>query len=326
MINVTTDFESQKVRLELLHPGVIKEIEAGPTGFVKRAVIEYERQERGETQPWLYTLEIDGDRFATYRDGEPYAIHADPSGNLAAEWPNPYGFVPLVLAQSLDIGEPWGAASFHATLEKIEEVNDLASVLHDQVRKAVTAPWFLAGVASLDEIKEGTAAATTDPDEQTAEVERSSVPVILAPADATATMLVANINIADSLATIERLLDEIEDDIPQLSLNRMRRQGTDLTYPGVTTAYDDAISRIQEFRSNVDGGLLRALQMAISVGAYHRFEGFRPFSLDSYQQGGTRSSCTRKPTRRASGPGRCSATRTRRLRWPGARKRTRRGR
>ena len=36
VINVTTDFFSQKVRLELLHPGVVREIETGPTGFVKR--------------------------------------------------------------------------------------------------------------------------------------------------------------------------------------------------------------------------------------------------------------------------------------------------
>jgi len=286
VINITTDFFSQKVRLELLHPGVIKKAETGPTGFVKSVVIEYDRQEKEDEKPWRYTLEIDEDRFATYKDGEPFAFHADPFGRLTAEWENPYGFVPLVLAQSMDIGEGWGATSFHASIEKIEEANDLASVLHDQVRKAVTAPYYLAGVTSLDQIKEDVATVgDEDAEDEEGEEARSSVPVILGPEGSTAQILVANINIADSLQTLERLLDEIEDDIPQLSLNHMRRQGGDLTYPGVTTAYDDAISRIQEFRANVDGGLLRALQMAISIGAYHRFEGFRPFSLDSYRQG-----------------------------------------
>ena len=283
VINVTTDFFSQKVRLELLHPGVVREIETGPTGFVKRAMIEYERQEPGEDRPWLYRLEIDEDSFATFRDGEPYAFHADPFGNLEPAWPNPYGFVPLITSQSLDFGERWGGTSFHASTEKIEEANDLASILHDQIRKAVTAPWFMPGLTSLSQLKEETASAGDD--EASAEVERSSVPVILAPKEARAEPLVAPINIADSLKTLDRLLEEIEDEIPQLSLNRMRKQGENLTYPGVVTAYDDAISRIQEFRSNMDGGLLRALQMAISIGAYHRFEGFRPFSLDSYRQG-----------------------------------------
>lgn len=285
VINVTTDFFSQKVRLELLHPGVLKEIDTGPTGFVKRAVIEYERQDSGDDKPWVYTLEIDEDHFATFRDGGPYAVHADPFGNLLPAWPNPYSFVPLVTAQSLDIGEQWGAVSFHASVEKIEEVNDLASILHDQIRKAVTAPWFLSGVTSLSQLKEDVATASTGEGDADEETERNSVPVIMAPAESRAQMLVADINIADSLRAIERLLEEIEDENPQLSLNRMRRQGGDLTYPGVMTAYDDAISRIQEFRSNVDGGLLRALQMAISIGAYHRFDGFRPFSLDSYRQG-----------------------------------------
>lgn len=280
VINIAMDAASQKVRLELLHPGVLREIEAGPTGFVKRAVIEYERQDPGEDKPWVYTLEVDEDSFATFRDGEPYAVHADPFGNLVQAWPNPYGFVPIVVAQSLDIGELWGATSFHASIEKIEEVNDLASVLHDQIRRTVTAPWFLSGVTSLSQLKEDTTAQDEEDDS-----ERSSVPVIMAPADARAQALIADINIADSLSAIERLLEEIEDENPQLSLNRMRRRGGDLSYPGVVTAYDDAISRIQEFRSNVDGALLRALQMAISIGAFHRLDGFRAFSLDSYRQG-----------------------------------------
>lgn len=283
VINVTSDAEAGKVRLELLHPGVVREIEAGATGFVKRAVIEYERLERGDERPWLYTLEIDEERFASYRDGEPHAVHADPFGRLAASWPNPYGFVPLVTAQSLDIGELWGAASFHASIEKIEEVNDLASILHDQIRKAITAPWFLPGVTALNQLQEDVAVAGDDEAED--EALRNSVPVILGPQGSQAQMLVADINIADSLKAIERLLDEIEDENPQLSLNRMRRAGSDLSYPGVVTAYDDAVNRIQEFRSNVDGGLLRALQMGISIGAFHRCDGFQPFSLDSYRQG-----------------------------------------
>jgi len=301
VINITTDFLSQKLRLELLHPGVLKDIETGPTGFAKSVVIEYERQEPADEKPWLYTLVIDEDRFATYKDGEPFAFHADPFGRLTAEWANPYGFVPVVPAQSLDVGERWGATSFHASIEKIEEANDLASILHDQVRKAVTAPYYLAGVTSLDQIKEDVAAVgDDDAEDEEGEAARSSVPVILGPEGSTAQILVANINIADSLQTLERLLDEIEDDIPQLSLNHMRRQGGDLTYPGVTTAYDDAISRIQEFRANVDGGLLRALQMAISIGAYHRFEGFRPFSLDSYRQGALDFQIAERPVVRDS--------------------------
>jgi len=298
VINITTDFFSQKVRMELLHPGVVKEIETGPTGFVKRAVIEYERQEPGEDRPWLYRLEIDEDSFATFRDGEPFAFHADPFGNLAPAWPNPYGFVPLITSQSLDFGERWGGTSFHASIEKIEEANDLASILHDQIRKAVTAPWFMPGLTSLQQLKEDTA--SVGDEEASDEVERSSVPVILAPKEARAEALVAPINIADSLKTLERLLEEVEDEIPQLSLNRMRRGGGQLTYPGVVTAYDDAISRIQEFRSNADGGLLRALQMAISIGAYHRFEGFRPFSLDSYRQGALDFQIAERPVIRDS--------------------------
>lgn len=280
VLYVATDLPAAKVRIEVLHPALIAELKTNAVGHAEFVAIEYDRQDDPQAPPWRYRMEIDKGSFRTFRDGEPAAIHTDAAGRQVAEWDNPYGFVPIATAKSLDIGQVFGATSFHATLPKIEEACDLASILHDQIRKAITAPWYLAGVRDLKELREQTATAG-----ESDEAERNSVPVILGPEGSRAEQMIAHLDIPGAVQALERTLEEIEDEIPQLSLNRLRRSGGDLTYPGITTAYDDAISRIQEFRGNADAALLRALQMGISIGAAHRFEDFQGFTLDSYRQG-----------------------------------------
>lgn len=288
-IKVVDDRAGQKVRLELLHPGKVRECEFDEVGNVKAAVIEYERVDdpsiadmrlgRGGSQeartrtPYTYTERITRDKFETFKDGEPYAFYTDANGNPLTEWDNEYGFVPLVVARYENTGLKWGVNSFYNSTRKIDEINDAASLINDQVRKSVNLIWYFAGVRQSSELSAATAAEVKD-----------KVPAIYAPEGSQPYPMVGNLPIADALANLQNMLNELERDMPELALQRIRENGN-LTAPGVRTGYSDAIGNIQNARKNLDPALVSAMQMGMSIGGFNRYDGFQSFTLDSYQRG-----------------------------------------
>lgn len=288
-IKVVDDKAGEKVRLELLHPGKIRECEFDEVGNVKSAIIEYERvddanvsamlptrsgaSEQGQRLPYTYTEKITRDKFQTFKNGEPFAFYTDANGNGLTEWDNEYGFVPLVVAHYDQAGTKWGLNSFYSSLRKIDEINDAASLINDQVRKSVNLIWYFAGVRQSTELSASTAAEAKD-----------KVPAIYAPEGSQPYPMIGNLPIADALSNLQNMLNELERDMPELALQRIR-EGSALTAPGVRTGYSDAIGNIQNARKNLDPALVSALQMATSIGGYNRYDGFQSFTLDSYQRG-----------------------------------------
>lgn len=280
-IKIVDDRAKQKVRLEVLHPAKIKSVEKDEAGNVKRAVIEYECEETAEERiglssayrPKSYTYRevITPDKFETFKDNEPFAYYTDAYGQAVTSWENEYGFVPLVLSQHRDMGLMWGANSFHTSMGKIDEINDAASLVNDQVRKTVNVLWWFAGVKKKEEV---TASAT----------DRDQIPALYGPAGSQPFAMVAPINVADAIANIDKMLSELERDMPELSLHRLRESGQ-ASGVAAQVMYSDAIDRIEESRGNYDDALVRAQQMAVSIGAYNRYTDFSAYTLDSYKQG-----------------------------------------
>jgi hypothetical protein len=177
----------------------------------------------------------------------------------------------------------WGAPPFHSTVAKIDEMNDAASLLNDQIRKAVNVIWYFSGVAAGSDLSisgqldDGTA--TSDPTSR-----RDKLPAIYGPKDSAPTAMIAPLDIANTAANIQNMLAEIERDMPELSLHRVREMGQ-MTAPGIRAGYNDAIDKITESRGNYDDALIRAHKMAISIGAYRRLENFTAFDTGSYARG-----------------------------------------
>jgi len=279
-IKVVDDMQRGKVWLEFLHPGLVSAMTLDAAGHVKEIVFEYERLDDETGRPYLYREEIDKERFATFRDGEPYAYTTDVNGQPVAEWVNPYGFVPVVHVKAEDIGRDFGAATFHATLDKIDHANSLASLIHDQVRKTVNVMFLLSGVASLKQVNQQSVTDGLLDDHR----EQEEIPILTAPQGTQSQPMVANLDLEGALHKLEMQLDEIEKDLPELSLHRMR-EFSHHSAPAVMLVFSDAFERLQEVRSNLDAGLLRAFQMAISVGGLRGYPGYEPFGLDDYEKG-----------------------------------------
>ncbi len=280
-LKVTDDVERQKVYLQVVHPGLIKDVTLDPFGNVKGYTIEEERPDPlGKQRSVTYTEVAfrDGDDvvYQTFLNTSPYGWNGMPP-----EWAEPYGFVPLVVAQHHNVGLDWGWSELHPGLGKFREVDDLASKLHDQIRKAVETPWLIAGFpapAATPTVGQ-TAASSTRP-----EPGREEVPILYGPTGATATPLVAPLDIAATSAEIKEGLNELERDYPELSLLIKTASG-DASGRALRVARQPVETKVQRRRPNYDNPLVRAHQMAVAIGGHRGYEGFRGFSLDSYAAG-----------------------------------------
>jgi hypothetical protein len=271
-IKLVDDPLRQQVRLEVLDPRKVVDVKFDAVHNVKEVTIEYDRFDEETGRRYTYTEIITGGddgAFVTLRDGEEYAYFTDAGGKPVSRWPNEYGFVPLVHTSHVVTGLDYGENCFHSALDKINEVNDQASLLNDQVRKVINPFWFVAGADGKIAVDGG---------------DRDTIPTVTAPAGSTATAMVVPLDIANTSLHIQNLLEELEQDMPELALKKLRDQ-QQVSAPGVQAAFSDAVGRIEEAQGNYDSALVRAHQMGVSIGALRRYEGFTPYTLNSYDQG-----------------------------------------
>lgn len=281
-LQVVDDATRGKVYLKVLHPGILKSVTKDPWGNVKSYCIEEQRADptrQEKTVTYTETAMRDGDDvvYQTYRNGSPYAWNG-----ISAEWTEPYGFIPLVLVQHLNVGLDWGWSELHAGQSKFREADDLASKLSDQIRKTVDSPWLLAGVKRPEASPTiaGAAASTTKP-----EPGREEVPILYASdPQAKPHPMVAPLNIPGVSARIDRILEEIERDYPELQMDIWTASG-DASGRALRVARQRVTSKTQMRRAGYDDALMRAQQMAIAIGGHRGYAGYESFSLDSYAAG-----------------------------------------
>jgi len=267
-LKVVDEPVKEKVRLEVLHPGKVKEADFDAVGNITRAHIEYERSDDGKNW-YKYGEIITPDSYETLKQDKPF--NYDDGEGTSSKWANPYGFVPLRLVKHKDMGQTFGANAFHGQMGKIDEVNDSASLLNDQVRKAINLVWYFAGVARSSDLD------VTTPD-------KDQLPAIYGPIDSQPYPMIGNVDLTAAGVNIERLLGELERDMPELAMHRLRDAGNP-TAPGIKAGYSDAIDRFTEAQGVYDDGLIAAQKMAVTIGGVRKYKGFEAFNIDSYDNG-----------------------------------------
>lgn len=281
-----------QVRLEVIHPGTVRWVRKDTRGHVKEYILEEPRfdpmqtfdQQARAPKVVTYSEEAlrDGETLIvrTYRNGRPFDWDGRPS---VQEFP--LGFTPLVLTQHLNVGLDFGLAEMHAGRAKFDEVNDLGSKLHDQVRKLVEGAWLFAGVPDPALAGRPTPRAQGPaPTAGSPEPDRQGMKVFYGDQGASAHSLVAPIPIADVTAEIRASLDGVEDDYPELRFERLRTGGT-ISGEALRVARQPVETKVLERRAGYDDGLTRAVQMAIALGGYLGFPGYEGYGLDSYAAG-----------------------------------------
>ena len=288
-LKVVDNPQKEKVYIEVLHPRVLKEVYKDSFGHVKSYVIEEQRDDprptagdRDVTYTEIAYREGDDVIYQTLLNGAPFAWN-----DIAAEWKEPYGFIPLVHVPHIDVGDTsggWGWAEMHKMRSKIHEADDLASKLHDQIRKTVDAMWLFAGVAkSKTDPTQSTATSSTDrPDPG-----REEILALYSPdANAKAQPLVADLPIAETGAEIKNVLSELEREYPELQLDIYANSG-DTSGRAMLVARQKSETKVEMRRGGYDRGLQDAHQMAVAIAGFRGYlpEVFGRFNLDSYERG-----------------------------------------
>jgi hypothetical protein len=277
--------------MEPVHPSTLRDVVRDGDGNVKAYVIEEERvdprrpngrlratptEETPHTVTYVEVVTRDGDDvvYQTYLDGMLY----DWTGDGVAEWAQPYGFVPLVVIPHLDVGMEWGWSELQPGLAKFREIDDVASKLHDQIRKSVDPMWLFGGVAepsSLSTVSPNPTAARPTPG-------RNDLKALYGPIGVTADPLVAPLDVASVATRIEALVTELAQDYPELD-RAAWEAGASASGASRREARKRVEMRARERRAGYDHALVRAQQMALSIGGYHGI--FPGFGLDSYAAG-----------------------------------------
>lgn len=270
-LKVVDDRQREKVRLEVVNPNKVKWCEFDPVGNITEAWIEYQREDEQEHK-YIYGEYISKEAFATFKDGQPYAYYDNMLGEPVSEWPNEYGFVPLVHIPHTETDLTYGMTPFHSSMEKIHGLNDAASIVNDAARLMVQQMLVFTGINKETATKENASA------------KRDEIPTFYLPSkDASVTTISPSLNLQDALQNVAAILEEIERDLPELALHRLR--DTEMSGVAIRNAYGDAISKFTEANGQYDDGFERAAQMGISIGGHRGYKGFEPFNLDSYDRG-----------------------------------------
>jgi len=288
-IEVVDEVDRGKVTFAILWPGWITALDLDGTGNVKAYTIEYEAVD-ADGRGYTYRKMVDGESIAEYKDDALYQYDE----NIDAERDNPYGFAPLVWCKHTDLGGDHGAPAIR-NINKIDEMNEIASHAHDRAHAVLSSPIMVAGKgvqALTDAVTEGKRPATQDLTNPTGG--RESVKILRSDDGGMSTVELPE---GEALNYMAKLLAEIEGDHPELTMYSELRAMSQVTGPGAAIMVGDAAAHIQEARANYDQQTIKLHQMAIAIagwristGAWGRKltkqqQAFASFDLESYQAG-----------------------------------------
>ena len=278
ILRVIDNVEQEKVYIESVYPGIVTELVKDPFGNIKGYTIEEERLSPNNNRKVDYkeTAEREGENviFNTYLNNAPYAWNGE-----ASQWSEPYGFVPMVHIQHNDVGLEWGWSELHPSRSKMHELDDLASLLSDQLRKSVNVKWFIAGAKAASLTEDMTPTETKSRPEPGREEE----PAFYAPdPDTKIYPMVGPIDIEGATLHITEILKDLERDYPELKFDALRAIG-EVSGAALRVARQPVETKVLQRRANYDDGLRRILQMSLTIGGLRgQFAGITP---DSYGSG-----------------------------------------
>jgi hypothetical protein len=288
LIEVIDDLERRKVSANVVWPGFVTDLSLDSMGNVKAYTLEYQASEPDGTL-YQYKKVVDQSAFHFYKDDEPFDYGA------GAAYDNVYGFVPAVWIKPIDQGSEHGAPVIAGSLNKVDDLNNLVSHTHDQIHKVIGAPLVLWSTGIIQNLfnteKRG---ATHDFQEPASDQE--SILMLQGPTGGKVESLAGNLNLADTLAYINGLLGEIEQDHPELTFYRELRAMSQVTGPAATRLVGDVASRVAEVQAAYDQANISLFRMAVAIGGMRANSGawgpldlqrakFAPFNLDSFAAG-----------------------------------------
>jgi hypothetical protein len=287
LIEGIDDLERQKILHHTIWPGFVSAIELNATGDVIGYTLEYEVTEKGGDK-YRYKKIVDREKFQYFRDDQPFVFE----GKTAAVEANPYGFVFAVWLRHVDDGGDYGLPACHS-LDKVDNLNSLASHLDDYVHKAIESPKVVSTDSEMLPIIGATFNSTTkiitpsDP--------RLNWVVFKTAAGASVHDLSGMLKLAECHPHLKMQLESFNDDYPELQAAAIIRENSQLSGAALERMLTPAQNRLDSSQANYNQQWIKFRQMGIAVAGMRLSNGwrgiteqqrqFQGFGLDSYQKG-----------------------------------------
>jgi hypothetical protein len=292
-LKIVDDIERGQSRIEIVDPSDIEDIVV-ENGIIKAySLSKWQNNDHGQLTKYTETCERGDGEDVIFRHYVNDRLGLWPEEDGDPEWVEVYGFIPFVTIQHRNVGRLWGWAEAHPVNGKIMEMDDIASMLDDYIRKTVNAPALMSGMSKPNsKLTTTTSAATSDNPEPGREESK-----LLWAGDgvnATYAPMIAGMSIAEVDARLQTIMASIESDMPELRKS-IWDIGGDPSGVALATAREPTETKINGRRTNYDGGLVRAIQMGIAIGGMRGYAGFEGFDLGSYQRGDLDISIASRP-------------------------------
>jgi hypothetical protein len=231
------------------------------------------------------------DTISYFKDGQPWDYSGDRGDGAVVK--NPYGFVPAVWVKHFDMGDDFGQPVMWGTLGKIDELNSVISMAHDQIAKIIKAPVLINAAGGTTRI-DGKPDDTKEADKKRG---RETMPVIHLPPGSSVETI--PLNLGETLLWVQNQVKEIEADHPELSMYQALRSMSSVTGPAASRLMGDVANLVYSAEASYDQQSVKLFQMAVAIAGFRVNNGdwgpsnsltrqqqkFRPFGLDSYQRG-----------------------------------------
>lgn len=280
-IKVTQTEDLTQVYFQLIEPKYVTAFEVDHRGFVTYIRVDIPRTRRsGDGLKHFTYTEVWDKQTALFRAWEHDKGAEDDIDQLGqplirralAAGPGPdfvgVDFVPFVHAKFKDIGEERGVGAFTLALDKIDEANRKATRLAQMIFRYNKALWALSANAMdisgrpLPAPRIGGASGDPgDGDTITLGDDR----LIRLPGTSKLESLVPQIDYQAHLDSLKADLEELEQDLPELTYYRLRETGN-LSGRALQLLLAPAIKKAEEARGNAETALARADEMALTIG------------------------------------------------------------
>lgn len=265
------DDGGRRVYLQVLDPRTLTDFQEEERGYLEYIRLDtpiVRRDAEGKAKQ-LTRTEVWDKGAGTYRVWE----HAQASGTGLEQLGPPtdarrmaeFGidFIPIVHAKFRDIGDPRGCGCFTPALDKIDETNRMVTRLHQMLFRHNRALWALQ--ANAADAQGRPLPPPPMPKNSDGEVELGGDLFLSLPGHSSLTPIVPGIHYEEGLHILQDYMLELEKDMPELAYYRLREMG-DLSGRAVKLLLSDAVDRALEARGNAEAALVRADEMALSIG------------------------------------------------------------
>jgi hypothetical protein len=290
LIEGIDDLVRQKVYHETVYAGFIKEVELNASGDVQAYVKEHEVYDKQNKRTYLFRKEVNREDFRYFRDGSPFT----PQGKTAEVEANPYGFCFAVWLKHGDNGGDYGTGAIN-DFNKIDEVNSLASHLHDNIHKEIESGKII-GVEETESLKMLTGGSQNADGSINETDPRMDRVLLLAKGNVSVADLSGLLKLSEAHPYLKELILSIGGDYPELEYKQILKESAQMSGIALERLLTPAQNRLDGAQSYYNEQIVKLRQMQLAVGGMRANGGgwtmrtkqqavFRPFNLNSYQAG-----------------------------------------